>query len=100
MLESKQSTREMHKLHSLDFLELESVRPNYTRIAKKELASITHDLSHKFNLLVSICAACFSSGDHKLSLYHAELIITHYPEQWEGYGLAGKTLIALENLTV
>ena len=32
---------------------------------------------------------------HKLSLYHAELIITHYPEQWEGYGLAGKALIAL-----
>ena len=35
-------------------------------------------------------------GDYEKSLYYAELLITHNPEKWNGYGRAIKVLIALK----
>ena len=50
------------------------------------------------NLLTIASVVYRASDDRERSLHYAELLITHYPEKWQGYGRAAQDLIVLERL--
>ncbi len=48
------------------------------------------------NLLTVASDVYHASGDHEISLRHAELLITHHPNNWIGYEKAARSLVALK----
>ena len=48
------------------------------------------------NLLTIASDVYRASGDHEISLWHAELLITHHPNNWIGYERAAQGLVALK----
>ena len=71
------------------------VKSKYLALAKEELKKDVDNFPNQFNLLVIITDAYRSRGDHEKSLEYAELLITHHPDKFEGYGRAAQDLVAL-----
>ena len=56
--------------------------------AKLEIEAGLEKFPNEVNLLKTAMDIFRSSGDHAKSLEYAELLITHHPEKWHGYGRA------------
>ena len=66
--------------------------------AKSEIKAGLEKFPNQANLL-TIATEIFSAlGDHEKSLEYAELLITHHPDKWRGYGRAAKDLKTLQRL--
>ena len=63
--------------------------------AKEELATGLEKFPNQINLLVIATDIYRASGDRKKSLEYSELLITHHPDNWNGYGRAAQDLLAL-----
>ena len=50
---------------------------------------------NQFNLLIIANDVHRASGDRSKSLEYAELLITHHPDNWNGYGRSTRDLVAL-----
>lgn len=53
-------------------------------------------IPNQINLLTIATDVYRASGDHEISLEHAELLITHHPNNWIGYERAAQGLAALK----
>jgi tetratricopeptide (TPR) repeat protein len=51
---------------------------------------------NQVNLLTIATDVYRASGDREKSLEYAELLITHHPDNWNGYGSAAQDLVALK----
>ena len=51
---------------------------------------------NQVNLLTIATDVYRASGDHEKSLEYSELLITHHPDNWNGYGRAAQDLVALK----
>ncbi|QNI87351.1 lipopolysaccharide assembly protein LapB [Synechococcus sp. ROS8604] len=64
--------------------------------AKEELAIGLEKLPNQINLLTIATNIYRASGDREKSLEYSELLITHHPDNWNGYGRAAQELVALK----
>ena len=64
--------------------------------AKKELAIGLEKLPNQVDLLTIATDVFRASNDLEKSLEYSELLITHHPENWNGYGRAAQNLVALK----
>ncbi|MDB4336430.1 WcbI family polysaccharide biosynthesis putative acetyltransferase [Synechococcus sp. AH-603-M21] len=64
--------------------------------AKEELARGLEKFPNQVNLLTIATDAYRASGDREKSLEYSKLLITHYPDNWIGYGRAAQDLVALK----
>ena len=64
--------------------------------AKEELAIGLEKLPNQVNLLTIATDVFRASNDREKSLEYAELLITHHPDNWNGYGRAAQELVALK----
>jgi len=53
---------------------------------------------NQLNLLIIATDIYRESGDREKSLKYAELLTTHHPENWNGYGRKAQNLVALKRL--
>ena len=53
-------------------------------------------IPNQVNLLTIATDVYRASGDREMSLEYAELLITHHPDNWNGYGRAAQDLFALK----
>ena len=63
--------------------------------AKQEIQYALEIYSNHLNLLTIASDVYRALGDREKSLEYAELLITHHPDQWQGYGRAAKDLVEL-----
>ena len=63
--------------------------------AKEELTIGFEKFPNQLNLLINATDVYRASGDREKSLEYAELLTTHYPYAWQGYGRAAQDLAAL-----
>jgi len=64
--------------------------------AKEELATGLEKFPNQLNLLVIASDVYRASDDREKSLEYSELLITHHPDKWQGYGRAAEDLSALK----
>nr|WP_115094842.1 hypothetical protein [Synechococcus sp. UW106] len=64
--------------------------------AKEELAIGLEKAPNQVNLLTIATNVYRASGNREKSLEYAELLITHHPDNWNGYRLAAQDLVALK----
>ncbi len=65
--------------------------------AKQEIEAGLKKFPGQLNLLIIATNVYRKSGDREKSLEYAELLITHHPENWKGYGRAAQDLVALKH---
>ena len=66
--------------------------------ARKEYADFSNELEKCFNLLVIVSANLFEFSDHSNSLKYARILTNNYPSEWEGYGIAARSLTELKDI--
>ena len=64
--------------------------------AKEELATGLEKIPNQVNLLTIATDVYRASGDREKSLEYSDLLITHHPENWNGYGRAAQDLVVLK----
>ena len=64
--------------------------------AKKEVEIGLGKLPNQLNLLTIASDVYRASGDREKSLEYSELLITHHPDNWTGYGRTAQDLVALK----
>ena len=64
--------------------------------AKEELTIGLEKFPNQINLLIIATDVYRASGDREKSLEYAELLITHHPDNWIGYGRAAQYLSVLK----
>ena len=64
--------------------------------AREEVLTGLEKLPNQVNLLTIATDVFRASNDRERSLEYAELLITHHPDNWNGYGRAAQDLIALK----
>ena len=64
--------------------------------AQKQIQAGLAKIPNQIDILTIATKVYRASGDHEKSLEYSELLITHHPDYWDGYGLAAQDLIALE----
>ena len=64
--------------------------------AKKTVRSSIKKFPKKVKLLTIATDVYRASGDREKSLEYSELLITHHPDNWKGYGRAAQNLVALK----
>ena len=74
----------------------ESLKSKNLSAAKEELATGLEKIQNQLNLLIIATDVYRASGDRKKSLEYSELLITHHPDNWNGYGRAAQDLVALK----
>ena len=72
------------------------LKANNLSEARQEIQSGLAAIPNQVNLLTIATDVYRASGDREKSLEYAELLITHHPKNWNGYGLAAQDLIALK----
>ena len=65
--------------------------------AKDEVTTGLEKATDKFNPLIIATDVYHKSGDLEKSLEYSELLITHHPDNWNGYGRATQNLILLKS---
>ena len=98
MVESKNNANATHPM--VDWKEHASKIKNSLKSqnllqAKQEVQYALEIYSNHLNLLTIASDVYRALGDREKSLEYAELLITHHPDQWQGYGRAAKDLVAL-----
>ena len=63
--------------------------------AQATIQSGLEKLPNQLNLLIIANDVYRASGDREKSLEYAELLITHHPDNWNGYGRSAQDLVAL-----
>ena len=63
--------------------------------AKQEIQYALEIYPNHLNLLTIAIDVYRASDEREKSLEYAELLITHHPDQWQGYGRAAQDLVAL-----
>jgi tetratricopeptide (TPR) repeat protein len=66
--------------------------------AQKKIQEGLQKLPNQLNLLIIATDIYRESGDREKSLKYAELLTTHHPENWNGYGRKAQNLVALKRL--
>ena len=64
--------------------------------AQEKIQAGLEKLPNQLNLLTIATDVYRASGDREKSLGYSELLITHHPENWQGYVRAAQDLIALQ----
>jgi len=64
--------------------------------AQANIQAGLEEFPDQLNLLTIATDVYRASGDREKSLEYSELLITHHPENWNGYGRAAQDLIALK----
>ena len=72
------------------------IRKNKLRRAKTVIKFGLKKFPNKLDLLILASDVCRASGNREKSLEYAELLITHHPDNWNGYGRAAQDLIVLK----
>ena len=66
--------------------------------AKQKVAEGLLMIPNQVNLLLIASDIYRKSGDREKSLGYANLLATHHPHKWDGYGRASQDLVALERI--
>ena len=74
----------------------ELLKSNNLSAAKDELAIGLEKFPNQVKLLIIATDVYRAFGDREKSLEYSELLITHYPDNWNGYGRAAQDLVALK----
>ena len=82
--------------HAIAAFNLIKLRKYQEAIAQTELG--IQRFPNCFDLLHLHANACQLIGDHKSSLQHAEIMISHCPNKWEGYEIAIQSAIKMTKL--
>ena len=68
---------------------------NRLREAQERIQAGLEKIPNQRHLLKLATDVYRSSGDREKSLEHAELLVAHHPDKWDGYGCAAQDLFAL-----
>ena len=63
--------------------------------AQEKIQSGLEKIPNDLNLLITASDVFRASGDREQSLEYSDLLITHHPDNWNGYARAAQDLIAL-----